>query len=141
MCAPVCSSNYTVFSDCQGVVRGFQKLITFGWCETTWRSSPDLDLWRSAWKILQRDGCSLDIRWTPAHGKTTEAAGVQDLWEFVNNRLTDKAADHQRHPWPAHMRPAYDNLVLSNHLDTVRKGAVTSYIRRIWDLHEDCDAT
>ena len=141
LCALLYAHQITVFSDCQGVVSRFQKLITFGWCETTWRSSPDLDLWCSAWKLLQREGCSVDIRWTPAHRKTTEGAGVQDLWEIVNNSLTDKAADHQRRPWPAHIQPAYDKLFLSNHLDTVRKTAVDGYIRRIWDLHEDCDAT
>ena len=139
LCALSFARQVTVFSDCKGVVRGFQKLNSVGWYESEWRSTPDVDLWRTGWALMQRHGVSLEIKWSASHRKASQAAGTQDLWEIVNNNLTDRDAAHHKHPWPAHVQPLFENLVQANQLDTQRKMAVTRYIRKIWDLHEDCD--
>ena len=89
---------------------------------------------------MNREGCSLDIRWTAAHRKASQATGMQELWETVNNSLADRDADFQKHPWPLNVQPAFDSLVEANKLDTLRKVSVTRYIRAVWDAHEDCDA-
>ena len=98
-----------------------------------------MDLWRTGWRLLQRGGCSLDIRWTAAHRKASQATGMRDLWKILNTSLTDRDADFQKHPWPLNVQPVYDSLVDANELDTLRKVSVTRYIRAVWDAHEDCN--
>ena len=80
---------------------------------------------------MQREGCSC---------KASQATGMRDLWEIVNNGLADRDADFQKHPWPLSVQPAFDSLVEAHKRDTLRKVSVTLYIRAVWDAHEDCDA-
>ena len=100
LCALTWARKATVYTDCKGIWSGFQRLLQMGWQEVYWRTSPDLDLWRTGWNLLKQHGRVLNTHWTPAHRKVSEAVGLETFWELVNNFYVDKDASIDKHPWP-----------------------------------------
>ena len=115
--------------------RGFQRLLRLGWEETYWRTSQDLDLWRTGWSLLSQEGRHLEITWIASHRKVSEAHGLRDLWEIANNNQVDKDASFDKHRWPPRIERLHHQVVLANTEEANMKLALTRYIRNVWDQH------
>ena len=137
--AVCCALSYArkakIYSDCKGVCRGFQRLLRLGWEETYWRTSQDLDLWRTGWSLLSQEGRHLEITWIASHRKVSEAHGLRDLWEIANNNQVDKDASFDKHRWPPRIERLHHQVVLANTKEANMKLALTRYIRNVWDQH------
>ena len=75
MVAMTASLNSIIFTDCRAVWQGILRLQKEGWNELFWLRSPDSDLWRSAWRILQHPGRKLQVEWLESHRSLSSAGG------------------------------------------------------------------
>ena len=97
--AMVCAVRWAVqrgqlvhlWSDCQGVVRGLQRLLQQ---RPLKRNRPHSDLWMCLQELLVGEGRSLvKVFKVVSHGQTAQATGPLEEWAYWHNNLTDRAAD------------------------------------------------
>ena len=135
MIAMTASANSVIYTDCEGVYKGIVKMQKSGWCELAWLSSPDVDLWRGAWSILNFPGRRLQIEWTRAHRSMSAATNALESWKIYHNHQVDRSASFEANPLPPHIQPLWDQLKNQNdELETLRKEVVL-YLKNIWASH------
>ena len=133
------SLDAVIHTDCHAVFKGICRLQREGWCELTWLSSPDMDLWKAAWNIL-RHPRKLQVVWVEAHRSLNQALGAADAWKIYHNALTDKSASVAVNRLPDRIQRIHDDLVLQNaELEKLRREIVL-YLKGIWNLHASQEA-
>ena len=130
--ASTCSSIYT---DCLNVFKGFRRLQQYGWIELQWRACPDLDMWRTLWRVLSEAGRDHTIFWVKAHRETYQATDSHDLWLLLQNRSVDKHASITMHPLQGQLLEIFTELQAQNAKTQRAKTHLTRYLRLIWDQH------
>ena len=133
--ALVASRCSDIYTDCYNVYRGFLKLQVSGWVELHWRATPDIDLWRTLWRLLSEGGRSHCIYWTKAHRQVQEASCSHELWCILQNRSVDKSASVDNNPLPSHAAMQLRTLHVCNSELHVAKMHTARYMRALWDLH------
>ena len=103
MVAMTASLNSIIFTDCRPVWQGILRLQKEGCNELFWLRSPDSDLWRSAWRILQHPGRRLQVEWLESHRSLRSARGASGAWKIYHNGLVHKNADFRANPLQPHI--------------------------------------
>lgn len=79
-----------IWSDCQGVVRRFRKLLQGGAVKS---NGPNSDLWGHLQTLVQQHGDLLQVRQVVSHGSLQQATCYLEDWVYWHNGLTDLAAE------------------------------------------------
>ena len=124
-----------IYTDCYNVYRGVLKLQTAGWIELDWKASPDIDLWKTLWRLLAEPGRQHGFYWVRAHRLPSDAKGTVDLWCILQNRSVDASADIAINPLPEYVEQVRTELCGQN--DRLHKSKLDTarYLRSLWDLH------
>ena len=79
-----------IWSDCQGVVKRFHKLLQGGAIK---RNGANSDLWGHLQALVAQHGALLQIRQVVSHGSIQQATCYLEEWVYWHNGLTDSAAE------------------------------------------------
>ena len=79
-----------IWCDCQGVVRGFVKLLQGRMPK---KNGAHSDLWAQIWDQFQLHSHLFDIRKVVSHGALHQAQSPLEEWVYWHNGLADSAAD------------------------------------------------
>ena len=135
MCGMSCSMNSIIFTDCKAVWKGITRLQREGWNELHWLSSPDYDLWRVAFQILDVPGRSLITEWVEAHRSLHQAVSLQDTWRIYQNAQVDKSASVNANNLPPIVKTQFDSLTVQNTELEKQRSTITKYMKSIWEAH------
>jgi len=79
-----------LWGDCQGVLRGLQRLLQG---KQVRKNAPHSDLWSQMQVALASAGHLIQLRKVVSHGDIQQATGPLEEWAYWHNALTDMAAD------------------------------------------------
>ena len=114
---------------------GYFKLQREGWCELSWLHSPDMDLWRAAWRILSHPARKLQIVWVELHRSLSQARSALDAWKVYHNSRTDRDASTLANPLPKPILEIHQRLMQQNsQLETLRT-QIIFFLKSVWNMH------
>ena len=128
-----------IYTDCRAVFLGITRLQREGWCELTWLSSPDMELWRAAWNILKHPR-KLQIVWLGAHRCINQAHSAADARRIFHNAQTDKSAGVSTNRLPDSIQEIHNSLVKQNSELEKLRGQIIFYLKGIWNMHASKEA-
>ena len=135
MVAMSISLNAVVYTDCYAVFWGISKLLREGWCELSWLHSPDMDLWRTAWRILYHPTRKLRIVWVESHRTLNQARSALDAWKIYHNSRTDRDASTFANPLPKPILEIHQRLIQqTSQLETLRT-QIIFFLKSVWNMH------
>ena len=123
--------NSTIYTDCRAVWLGIVRLQRDGWDPMHWATSPDADLGRGTWNILNQPERRLKVEWVKAHKHVSEARTSHEAWCIYHDQLTDKSASTDSNQLAPELRRTWDLLVHQNaQLEDQRK-SITAFLREV----------
>ncbi|CAL1157077.1 unnamed protein product, partial [Cladocopium goreaui] len=134
--AMVCAVRWAVqrgqlvhlWSDCQGVVKGVQKLLQK---RPLKRNRPHSDLWMFLQDLLAGHGSSLvKVFKVVSHGQVALATGPLEEWAYWHNNLTDRAAEDINQRRSADFWVAWTGLVKAVNLHRAMHVAILQVLLR-----------
>ena len=135
------SLNSVIYTDCKVVYTGILRLLKDGWDPLYWMSSPDADMWKTAWDILKHPSRQVSVQWIESHRRLENARGTTDAWRIFHNNLVDRDASTGSNPLTGTLLEVWTELVDQNLALQCDRDSATRFLRAVWQRHSDGEAS